>query len=410
MHITHRMEQFSIAYVSALAAKTGCTISEPRVDNDSIDISLYGLSPTDVTTYIRSIGSSRIGEFREKATIWQFGDAEFLVPKSRSAGDYAIRIAEMLKELSLIQQRSELEIFYDISLSGYDVCRFRNSSDETRAGTLPLINSVDFLSASRDVLLSAACSAYSAKLNYPSRKPTIAENYLRTVRMAAERGSFVLTLLAPVPPILMPSQQLTLMHDIQEEIPYAHRVTPMLDSGLRALEVAAQQASEGGDELDPFLTHAEKGLTANLCEAVAKLHDSVPGGRLEIGITWSRNRKNPPIQRPVEINRDYIPIIRQAASAIKQTMPEPAQVVRGVVTHLHKEPTDEKGKVTILDVAFSQPRRVQTLLVESEYQKALDAHRYGRDIEISGEMIKAGRSWELRNPSPIAMIDDALES
>lgn len=40
MHITDRMEQFSIAYISALAAKTGCNISVPRVDNDSIDISL----------------------------------------------------------------------------------------------------------------------------------------------------------------------------------------------------------------------------------------------------------------------------------------------------------------------------------------------------------------------------------
>ncbi len=48
MHITQRMEQFSIAYISALAAKTGCNISEPRVDDDSIDISLqkkYERSP-----------------------------------------------------------------------------------------------------------------------------------------------------------------------------------------------------------------------------------------------------------------------------------------------------------------------------------------------------------------------------
>ncbi len=372
---------------------------------------IHSLSPTDLTAYLRGMGAIRLGEFRNKATLWQLGDAELLVPKSRNVGDYVLRISEILRELSAIEDRSELEIFYDISLSGFDIYRFRNSSEEASAGTLPLIQSVNFLASSRDLILSAACSAHSAKLNYPSRKPTIAEEYLEKIRMAAERGSFVLTLLAPIPPILLPSQQLGLLGDseVRDEIPFEHRVAPMLSSGLHALEIAARQASEGGDALDPFLTNAEKGLTANLCEAVAKLHDSISGGALEIGITWSRNRRNPPPQEPIEINGDYIPIVREAARTIKLTTPEPFQIVRGVITHLHKEPTDEKGKVTVLDVAASQPRRVQTLLSDSEYQKALAAHGEGKDIEISGEVIRAGRSWELKNPSPIMLIDDALE-
>lgn len=40
MHITSQMEQFSRAYVAAIAAKAGCNSSKPEVDEDSIDVIL----------------------------------------------------------------------------------------------------------------------------------------------------------------------------------------------------------------------------------------------------------------------------------------------------------------------------------------------------------------------------------
>lgn len=40
MHITNQMEEFSRAYVNAIAAQAGCNPYELKVDNDSIDIGL----------------------------------------------------------------------------------------------------------------------------------------------------------------------------------------------------------------------------------------------------------------------------------------------------------------------------------------------------------------------------------
>lgn len=40
MHITSQMEQFSRAYVSAIAAQAGCNSARPEVDEDSIDVIL----------------------------------------------------------------------------------------------------------------------------------------------------------------------------------------------------------------------------------------------------------------------------------------------------------------------------------------------------------------------------------
>lgn len=325
---------------------------------------MLSLSPTDITSYLRSIGAVAVGEYRQKATVWSLEDAEFLVPKNRSVGDYALRVSETLNELSKIENRSTLDIFYDISLIGFDIYRFRNSSEETRAGTLPL---------------------------------------------AAEKGSFVITLLAPIDPILVPQQQSLLEINQYDSMPYEHRIGLMLNSGLRTLEDAARKAVEIG-KIDPFLNNAEKGVSANLCEAVTRLHQSAQNGLLEVGITWSRNRNTKRRYENITINRDYIPVIREAARTIKLSIPEQSQTIKGVVTQLHKEPFHDKGRVTILDVASGQARRVQVDLPDSEYQRALSAHRDFKDIEISGDLTRNGRTWELKNPSSLLLIEDALDS
>jgi hypothetical protein len=40
MHVTHRQEQFSNAFLLAVAAAAGCSAAKPSVDNDSIDWTL----------------------------------------------------------------------------------------------------------------------------------------------------------------------------------------------------------------------------------------------------------------------------------------------------------------------------------------------------------------------------------
>lgn len=47
MHITAKMEQFSRAYVSAIAAQAGCNSSKPEVDEDSVDLELSMKSISD---------------------------------------------------------------------------------------------------------------------------------------------------------------------------------------------------------------------------------------------------------------------------------------------------------------------------------------------------------------------------
>ncbi len=53
MHITHRQEQFSNAFLLAIAAVAGCSAAKPSVDNDTIDWTISNRLPRRPTVDIQ---------------------------------------------------------------------------------------------------------------------------------------------------------------------------------------------------------------------------------------------------------------------------------------------------------------------------------------------------------------------
>lgn len=75
MHITQQMEQFSRAYVRAIAAQAGCNTSVPDVDDDSIDLEL---SIKDIPNVKYSRG--RLDLQLKSTTDFKISDGKFSFP------------------------------------------------------------------------------------------------------------------------------------------------------------------------------------------------------------------------------------------------------------------------------------------------------------------------------------------
>ena len=366
------------------------------------DEALKAISPVSLATYLQCRGAEKIGAYRESSGIWRYGNQEFIVPVKSSFFDYSAIIAEVLKSLELVEQRSQLTIYDDIANITFDVIRVRNVSNDTRYGTLNFGKSVDFVAHTRDMILAAACSAATHKPHYPSRKPQDAERFMNNVRFGkTEQGSFVLTLLSPVMPEL--STQGTLV-DIPEEPPYEKMVIPTLDSGLKALNQAAIQASVDR-EVRHFVEAAAQGVTTNLCDAITNLYEKLTPDFIEVSIAFSGNRNTSlPISK-VSIDSGYIPIIKSASEKIKSNSPEPEQIVRGFITNLGSPAPQESGEVTIQDVISPKPRKIIVWLAGDEYRRAGEAHLETKAVEITGTVIRRGRTFGLENPSPLTVLE-----
>lgn len=364
---------------------------------------LLSISPAQLMAYLRSRGARHVDEFPGKAAVWSYGDEELLVPLATRFADYAARMADILASLEREEDRSQLQILTDLQNSGFDVVRVRNVSEDTRAGTLNFMRSVDFVAQTRDLLLAAACSAATHKISYPGRKPQDAERFMDSVRFGQTvQGSFILQILSPVAPELRKQGSLL---DQTEELPYERRVIPTLQSGLEALNSAVQQASKDIN-LDHFQQAAPQGLTTNLCDALAGLYDSLKPQYIEFSITYSVNRQQTRPLAHISVDAGYIPLIREASARIKDTEPEPEQMVRGLVTGLESDNPRETGVIKIKDVMASRPRLLLVELSGADYTRAHTAHINRQLVELTGTVVKSGRTLRLVADSPLTIVED----
>ena len=122
--------------------------------------------------------------------------------------------------------------------SDCDVIRVRASVGEDR-DSVTLDVGVTLDQQSREMLLAAACAERAPQAVFRAAANKDAAEYLKSVRLGqTEQGSFVITLLAPPPPLLQPALD-PAWDDLDAE-PFSRRVSLRLVTALRAARSAAE--------------------------------------------------------------------------------------------------------------------------------------------------------------------------
>jgi hypothetical protein len=375
---------------------------------------LHALKPLEVAAYLRAKGWRKEVDLDNKASLWLWRDPEgeefdVMLPLKRELGDFVLRMGELLRTLANAEQRSQLEVIQDFLTTTADLIRVRASSRDVDNGTLPLEQAVAFVEHSRDLMLAAACAALDKRPYYATRKATQAMDYLSRVRMGqTERGSYVLTMLSPIAPELKPAQgELPLSTEAVE--PYERRVTRTLVEALTALDEAARQAAIQGD-MGPFQAAVQRGVSANLCDAVVGLSIASPAEGLDIQVSWSRSR---PVEGKaparVRFGSDSIPIIEEAGRRFRDTASLEDFEVEGFVTRLDRGPKATDGDVTITGIVDGQMRKIVVRLGTDTYSEAVRAHKDRRTVKCTGDLVKEGRAYRLQDPRhfQVMALDDA---
>ena len=261
---------------------------------------LQSITPVQISSYLQSRGAYKTGERLNKVIIWQYNKEEIFMPLGIHSSDYVGRVANVLSLLEKIENRSQVEIVEDICHSDFDVIRIINKDvlQET------FICSMDCMRYACDLLVASACSAVTYKSSYSGLLPQEAERFMKNILFGGLEN-FVLRLLVPAE---------------NEFESYEQSVIPTFESGLQALQLAAQQ-SVLDHKLSRFITAIPQGVTSNLCDAITNMYDSVQPKHIEICISYSCNRNQPRPLARIYIKSEYIPIIREASAYIKSFKP-----------------------------------------------------------------------------------------
>lgn len=356
---------------------------------------LRALKPLEVAAYLRARGWQRAHD-DALAIVWTSHDADVRLPSDERFADYPLRMSELLTAVARSEGRSELEVLQDMFAVQADLVRVRAIGLGAAAGTLPLDQGVAFVERSRDMVLAAACASINKRPFFARRKPQRAMDYLRSVRLGqTEHGSYVLTLLSPVPPQLTPAQGTLLPTEPVE--PYERVVMRTLVDGLQALSGAVRQAAIAGN-MAPFTAAVERGVSANLCDAVAGL-SRVTEGQIAVDVAWSLSRPvaGEPPQR-IQISRDAVPILDEASRLLQESAPIEDFELEGMVTRLHRGTDAADGDVTIMAFVEGQPKSVVATLAAENYRRASTAHGDRLPVKLVGELVREGRGFRLANP------------
>ena len=364
---------------------------------------LEAVSPAALRAYLVYEGWKEFEPFGEFSEVYTRSDgepaSELVIPASTAIGDYASAVGEALHFLAAFENRDELAIYSDLVRADRDVIRVR-APDADNDGSISIDPGVELVSQARDMLASAACAALEPRSAYHLAKVQKAQDYMRRVRLGqTEEGSFVVTLLAPIPPILADSLQTSVWPHLEQE-PFERRVTRMLTQSLHAARDAIVESNRG-EGLKPFVGAVSRGVSANLCEALASIIKRSDGA--DVSVTWARTRPTPVPRDRIVFGRADGEVLTEAARQLRLREPRRDERVLGYVTDLHR--AEDERRVTIKAIIDGRPRSLSIILSEADYEIAVRANGQQAPVTLVGDLEIDGQRWKLTDPREIRLME-----
>jgi hypothetical protein len=164
----------------------------------------------------------------------------------------------------------------------------------------------------------------------------------------------------------------------------------------------------------PLVAAASEGFSANACELFANLVEDTSPGNLVFAFSFSPEWPSPPQIAEAEefsVSTQHVEASRTAAKLLRTQFAPRPEVIFGRVIRLESDadPSDllnPQGEREIAIQWASEAQgdiQVRVSLGPQEYLEALDAHKSGRPVKLSGTLERKGRLYVLSNPTDFSI-------
>ena len=355
---------------------------------------LSAVEPRGLRAYLRSNGWTKTELFGSKGDVYEREGvpSEIVAPASSEYRDYGARVLQIAEILGDVEARDPSVVLRDLSLAAVDLIRVRAHGADDQS--VPLEAGLTLVSMAREALLAAACAADRPQRAYRSGGNRKATDYLKNVRLGhTEGGSYVITLMSPVPPQL-DAAQTEVFPELAAE-PYPRRVTRTFARGVAATREALDLADRD-ENIGAFDDRVSLGVSANLCHAIAELLGDRE--RVGIGVSWALTRPSPARNRTVTFRRREAAVLAEASRVLRDRQDRPDETITGYVRALRRESDAHEGRATVKAVVDGALASVQVDFPPGDYTRIVEAHDKRLDIALDGDLKRVGQRWHLENP------------
>lgn len=340
------------------------------------------VTPQAVSSYLASTGWRERDE-TGRSTLWSLvaeeQEFELLLPADQRLRDYPLRMFDLLHNLAVVEERTVGAVITELTGTDLDTLTFR-LLPEGPPGTVPLSNGVEALAGLRELVLA---STYAVTLGRPllvqGRRPEEVRRFVQQVRLGTpQAGSWTISAQLRLPAATSSADRTA--------APFPRQVSFQAHRAVSAALHAAGEALRG-HPIEPFLQRADDGVSANVCEALAKLGHG--GSAYEVRFGWASHHPVPAGARRFRFDSPVITVLQQAAKQLRNALPDGRVEVTGRVTKLSRA-TGNVGIAVITAVPRTehgeaeQEQRVKVRLTAERYDVAVQAHRLRRRVRLVG--------------------------
>lgn len=363
---------------------------------------LSSIGTADLNAYLAIHGWAEQRRSGRYATVWvrrgSRGRAAVLVPTTGDVDDYADRVADLLAALEDEEERSQIAIVHDLQAIFADVLRVP-ATDAGSSGSISIERGTTLVERAKEMVLAAARAAVEPKALYGPKRPAKVRDYLDSVRLGqTERGSYVLTVHSPVPKVPQFSFEAMSVELTEVNDPFSRQATRTLARALASMTAAAELAVHR-DDISVFEEAVREGVSANLCSAVVGLAEATAAEHVTVHFSWSPTRPvadDIPVR--VDIPRRVVGVIAAAETHFRERSPREGFEIEGLVVGLERPENAQIGRVKVHTQVDGAYRMVLLELADADYRTASSAHADREPIRCVGELVKEGKSYQLRVP------------
>jgi hypothetical protein len=333
-----------------------------------------------------------------------FPPMEIAAPTDPNSDNYNDQTSRILRTLSIIEDRDPNVVAGDIFSIGYDIIRSRIPDRYVYKNTISVRSAKNFIIFARDLIASTATHELQPNPFYLRMKKE-AKEFSDQCRFGHTfSGSFGFTIEAPLTPNITPP----LIKQL-EQPPFERRVMQRLALGIRSLVEAAVR----GDSRE-VVEQNQRGFGANACEYIVNLMHTTVGSGIVFDFSFSPEWPmvhDMPRLTSFELNAQHVEIARDAAKAMRKLQVARDATISGLVVRLASDRDPSNLEMPLGDrevfvrwLGEYGEVNVRVRLAPPDYLSAVDAHRNGMQVAMSGFLEQRGNRWHLLRPTKFAVL------
>ena len=350
------------------------------------------LNPFAVCQYLELNGWKQIPFKREDVKVFQtFKDDNLIqanVPTSKELFDYKEAMYDVVKVIAGFEEKSEEQVMLYLLNPNTDIIKIRFINKEVENGNILFDDAINLFDNAKKLIAATVADVINPQKIHYGRADKSVQTFLNQCRFGqTEIGSYVVSVVCPFAELSADKecQQLSIFSDEENcENSLTRRVTSRLINNIATVK----EKIETGD-LDS-LASEDNEISSNFLEALSNLNLGSDNSSVIFTPEWSpMAKKNRSTYKSVAITNDYYQPITATVQKIKERTSKQTEII-GRIKQLKAAPSvDNRDSGEIIVIYLNENNKaksVKAFLSKEDYEKAVEAHQYGKMVKIIGTL------------------------